>query len=99
MEESDKEMNKIIGDDEVLKKVAKNIEKLNENKSIVVWYDAEKEAEKIRKTQLKSAENEGIRKGINQRNTEIAKNLKNKGVDISIIADSTGLSIQEIEKL
>ena len=42
MEESDREMKKIIGDDELLKKVAKNIEKLNEDKSIVVWYDAEK---------------------------------------------------------
>ena len=64
MEESDKEMKKIVGDDEVLKKVTKNIEKLNENKSIVVWYDAEKEAEKVRRTQNKYFEQVGLKKGM-----------------------------------
>ena len=46
---------------------------------------------------------EGIKKGIEQGKKEqqisIAKSLKNAGIDIKIISENTGLSIQEIEKL
>jgi predicted transposase/invertase (TIGR01784 family) len=37
--------------------------------------------------------------GKNERSSEIAKQLKNNGVDIEIISKSTGLTKEEIEKL
>ncbi|MBW5393505.1 hypothetical protein E6A53_00485, partial [Brachyspira hampsonii] len=50
---------------------------------------------------------EGIRKGIEQgieqgkkeQQISIAKSFKNAGIDIKIISENTGLSIEEIEKL
>ena len=42
---------------------------------------------------------QGIEKGIEQSKIKIAKNLKKSGIDINIISENTGLSIEEIEKL
>ncbi len=42
---------------------------------------------------------QGIEKGREERNIEIAKNAKNMGLDIDNIAELTGLSVDEIEKL
>ncbi|MBD9085793.1 hypothetical protein EGP64_03890, partial [bacterium] len=58
-------------------------------------------------TQLYNATQEGINIGISQginqglqkRNIEIAKNLLEQNVDISIIMSATGLTKEEIEKL
>ena len=41
----------------------------------------------------------GIKKGMKKRNIEIAKELKNNGVSIEIIIQSTGLTREEIENL
>ncbi len=43
--------------------------------------------------------NEGISLGITQAKLETAKVLKSAGVSINLIVDSTGLSVEEIEKL
>ena len=42
---------------------------------------------------------EGIAEGRAEREREIARNFKNMGVSLETIASSTGLSIEEIEKL
>ena len=42
---------------------------------------------------------QGVSQGINQRNMEIAKNLLEQNVDISIIMSATGLKKEEIENL
>ena len=44
-------------------------------------------------------EERGISLGITQAKLETAKVLKSAGVSINLIIDSTGLSIEEIEKL
>ncbi|MNX89203.1 PD-(D/E)XK nuclease family transposase [compost metagenome] len=60
------------------------------------------ESQKIRwdnQNALDYAEETGIEQGEHNKAIEIARNLKNKGIELDIIADTTGLSIQEIEKL
>ena len=42
---------------------------------------------------------EGFEDGKAAEKREIAKALKDKGVDIEIIAETSGLSVEEIEKL
>ena len=42
---------------------------------------------------------EGIEKGIKENQILVAKNMKNKNMDIELIAELTGLDIKEIEKL
>ena len=41
----------------------------------------------------------GIKQGEKNKTLELAKNLKKEGVDINIICKTTGLSIDEINKL
>ena len=42
---------------------------------------------------------EGIERGKKEQQIYIARNLKKSGIDIKIISDNTGLSIEEVEKL
>ena len=41
----------------------------------------------------------GFESGTKKRTLELAKNLKSKGIDINIISETTGLSVDEINKL
>ena len=47
----------------------------------------------------KIGEKEGIKKGRKEEKLEMAKKLKEKGIDITLISETSGLSIKEIEKL
>lgn len=76
-------------------KVSKKLNELSSEEKMIGLYDAEIEEAKIKRTQILSAE----RQGINQRNTEIAKNLLEQRVGINIIVKSTGLSKEEVESL
>jgi DNA repair protein RadC len=58
-----------------------------------------KEEKKIRKEAVKAAEEKGVKVGEQNKAVEMAKALKQRGVDISIIAETSGLSKEEIEKL
>ena len=64
---------------------------------------AAKAAAEAREKALKEGRNEGISLGITQgekkAKLETAKKLKSAGVSINLIVDSTGLSVEEIEKL
>ena len=44
-------------------------------------------------------ENIGLKKGAVQKQREIAKNFKHAGIPIAVIAENTGLTIEEIENL
>ncbi len=52
-----------------------------------------------RKAGLGEGEAIGLEKGAAQKQREIAKNLKQAGIPIEVIAENTGLSCEEIEKL
>jgi len=90
---------KVSGDDRIMSKVRNKIEVLSEDEKMIGLYDAEKIAEKVRNTQIKNAKKEGIKEGATQRNIEIAKNMLNKNIDITLISEITGLSINNINNL
>ena len=48
---------------------------------------------------LKYAEEKGMKRGNREKQLEIARKLKKKGIDREIIVETTGLSKEEIEKL
>ena len=48
---------------------------------------------------LKKGEAAGLKKGEAQKQREIAKNFKDSGVPLDLIAKNTGLSVEEIENL
>jgi predicted transposase/invertase (TIGR01784 family) len=53
----------------------------------------------LREAAVKKSYNEGMEKGHIEEKLENAKNLKNNGVSIDLIAKSLGLSPEEIEHL
>ena len=99
MAETKEFASKIAGNDRIMKKVYEKLESLNSDEQIIGLYDAEKEAERIKETQLLGAERKGMEKGIKQRNIEIAKNMLKNSVDILDIAKYTELTVEEIESL
>ena len=48
---------------------------------------------------MEGQKQEGFREGMEKGKTEIARNFKNDGIPLDVIARNTGLSIEEIEKL
>ena len=48
---------------------------------------------------IKEGIKEGMEKGIKERNYTIAKDMKSKNMDIKLISEITGLTIEEISKL
>ncbi len=105
----------IAGDDKIMKKVSKRLEELSNDEEIMGLYDAEVEAEKIRRTQIDGAKikamaegraegkaegiAEGKIEGAKEKELEIAKNMLKMGLDKNIILEATKLSNNEIEEL
>lgn len=57
------------------------------------------QVEELKKEAQRIGEEKGKKEGLIEGKIEMAKMLKNNGVDISLIAESSGLSKEEIEKL
>lgn len=55
--------------------------------------------ELIRNTELAEAYEDGYKEGKKEVATSVAKNLKKAGLEISLIAEVTGLSVKEIDFL
>ena len=81
----------------------KELEKVNENPKFREYMSAEEDNKKIenslKREWMEEGLAEGIKEGSYKRNIEIAKSLLKNKVDIEIITSSTGLSIEELEKL
>ena len=61
--------------------------------------DLQKEEQQEKKREKWNGLAEGEKKGIAKRNDEIAKKMKEEGLDVEIIVKVTGLAKEEIEKL
>lgn len=93
--------------DKVVSKYMSEIERINESPEFREYMSAEEDNEKIenslrrewKEEGLKEGREEGIKEGTTTRNIEIAKALLKNNVDISIISNSTGLSLEEINNL
>ena len=48
---------------------------------------------------MEGQKQEGFREGLEKGKEEIARNLKNDGIPLDVIARNTGLSVEEIEEL
>ena len=77
----------------------KELEKVNENPKFREYMSAEEDNKKIENSLKREWMEEGLKEGSYKRNIEIAKSLLKNNVDIEIIISSTGLSIEELEKL
>ena len=86
-----KDLDVVCKGDKMMEKYKEKIEKLNEDPEFIEVVSKEKDAELVY--------NSLITEGAINEKYEIAKNMLNKGMDISVISECTGLSKEEIEEL
>ena len=92
---------------DMLEEVYKNMEELNMNEVFLGMYDKEEENKKMMNSMKLEGIEEGLQEGIEKgleageknKSIEIAKNMIEKNIEINIISEVTGLSIEEIENL
>ena len=97
--ESIKEARKLAGDNPILKDVVSYMEKYSSNIDNLKFLDQQAEFMKVFETDKLKAKEDGLKIGIDKGKLEMAKNLVSAGVDINLIAKTSGLSVKEIEKL
>lgn len=97
--ESIKEARKLAGDNPILKDVFSYMEKYSSNIDNLKFLDQQAEFMKVFETDKLKAKEDGLKIGIDKGKLEMAKNLVSAGVDINLIAKTSGLSVKEIEKL
>jgi len=103
----EREIEKISKKDRMVENFMEELKKVNNNPEFQAYMTYEEDQEKIFNSRIKASEKkgleQGLKKGIEQgkkeNSTEIAKNMKNKNIDIQTISACTGLSIEEIEKI
>ena len=86
-----KDLDVVCKGDKMMEKYKEKIEKLNEDPEFIEVVSKEKDAEMVHNTLIKE--------GYEQGTIEIAKNMLNKGIDISTISECTCLSKEKIEEL
>ena len=94
-----KELDKICEGDKYMELFEKEVKRLNQNQKFTEFMSAKEEEEKLKKTLIEDAKNEGIQKGEMKKQIEIAKNMLENKMDVKLISKLTELSISEIEAL
>ena len=93
------ELKKVGSGDKYMTEFKNKVESLNNNKRYKEFLSAEEDMRKTNNTFKEIGRREGIEIGILEEKKQIAKNLLKENVDVKIISTSTGLSLDEIEKL
>jgi len=76
---------------------ASEIAQFDQSKRII--YDSERMTERDYQHDMYYSREEGRAEGKAEANSQTARNLKDLGVSVDVIAKATGLSVEEIEKL
>jgi len=90
----EEELESAIGDGYV-ERIKEEVKKLSKDEKYFNFLTVEEDD----KLYINSVKQEEYDKGVEQKTIEIAKNMLNKGTDISFISEITGLSIEDIKKI
>ena len=108
-------LKEIAGEDNVMKKIVDDLKDLSNDSEVISAYEKEKIERYALDVALKEMEEKGKSSGLElgrkqgkkegkiegkkEEKIEIAKNLLKENVDLNIISKTTGLSLEELEKL
>ena len=94
--ESNREILKEISKgDKIMDKIYKRLDKLSEDEALSLLYDEKEIEEEKKQAEIEYAEEHGLNKGIKQ----TAKNMLERNMNIDVVAEITGLSLEEVIKL
>lgn len=102
-ETSEKELEKIIGSDVIIKKAYEELNRFNWSEKEFIAYEQEikriRDEKAVLAQKLDDATEKGRKEGRKEREIEVAKNLLKAGVSVDIIVQTTGLLKAEIAQL
>ncbi|HIT38010.1 MAG TPA: hypothetical protein IAB59_06015, partial [Candidatus Onthousia faecipullorum] len=93
------ELREIAGDDKEALKIVDELERLGLDDKFGLAYDNEIMQKKMINTARSWGYDDGKEDGARAKEIEIAKNLLKNEVSIDIVSESTGLSVEELNKL
>ena len=98
--ESNREILKEISKgDKIMDKIYKRLDKLSEDEALSLLYDEKEREEEKKQAEIEYAEEHGLNKGISQGIKQTAKNMLERNMNIDVVAEITGLSLEEVIKL
>ena len=101
--DSKEKLEKLPLEDDIMEEYKNGVIDINNNDEFKDILTKEEENERVDRASLYYAHRdgfkEGIVSGIEQSKMEIAKNMLTKNMEISLISELTGLSLDEIENL
>ncbi|MBO5183303.1 MAG: transposase, partial [Bacilli bacterium] len=80
-------------------KIYKRLDKLSEDEALSLLYDEKEREEEKKQAEIEYAEEHGLNKGISQGIKQTAKNMLERNMNIDVVAEITGLSLEEVIKL
>ena len=84
---------------EIMNDLINELERIIMDEKIIGLYDTEAVERKVRNTQIKEFKLEEIEQGKKEEYLRLAKKFKHLGVSIQDIAEATGLTMDDIEKI
>ena len=98
--ESNREkLKEISKGDKIMDKIYKRLDKLSEDEALSLLYDEKEREEENKQAEIEYAEEHGLNKGISQGIKQTAKNMLERNMNIDVVAEITGLSLEEVIKL
>ena len=97
--ESSEEAKKLCNGDEDMEEIYDKMKKYNDEMDVMGAYDWEFHQKELKRQEIKDATEAALKEGIEQEKISTAKNLLKKNIDINIISEVTGMTIEEINKL
>ena len=86
-------------EDEFMKEVVEEIKRLNADEQMRINMIREEIYEKDRLSELEISKKEGLEQGLKQASINVAKKMKNKGLELSLIVEMTGLDEETIKNI
>ena len=93
------ELEKEFKEDDNYMKAVNKIEELLMDPNFAGAYDVEERRAFDMEDMRLTGKDEGMAEGKKEKQLEIAKKMINKGMDVSVISELIGLSVEEIRKL
>ena len=97
--ESSEEAKMLCDGDRDMEDIYDKMKKYNDEMDVMGAYDWEFHQKELKRQEIKDAAEAALKEGIEEGIASTAKNLLKKNIDINIISEVTGMTIEEIEKL
>ncbi len=88
-----------LAKDPEIKKAIEKLDLIYLDEKEQLIYEREQKQMWDEQEKMRTAEDKGVAKGVEQRNIEMAQQMKSEGLDLALISRITNLTVEEIEKL